>query len=505
MDNAFKVQHRNDWKVDRSDGVQPAVLASIALMVVLAVVTGFSPALGIAGVTLFLIWLLVIPRPILIVYGLTIIMPLTGGFARGSFVPLLRLGQALLVLAFVFFLIARRSPQGKARLTIIDLAFAFFFLAEAVFPVLALYYRGIHLDLNDTHVVDGATPLQTLLGPLQYYLLYRIVVATISSDRQIKRVLELIFIASILVSVIGILEKVIPSFRILVETYYPPVKFSYLVPEVEVRIGSTLAFYSGLGAYLAFIIIAALACYASGKRVGIHPLLLIATILLGSIALVLTGTFAAWIGLAVGAVAVFLLMRRVPKLVIFVLFGIGLAAILFQSFLSARLNQQLGTGAAQGVVPQSLAFRIQLWQDFFLPSIGQHLLFGAGPAPAVLNIWPAEESQYLLLLLRGGLTYFLSYFFLIGAAVVLCWRKIKSKERDTSYAVAISLLVMMVVMSVMNVSGEYFTYVGGTQIWWMLLAILVANREFKVVSQETCSPVPGATRAYRAAVFQERG
>jgi hypothetical protein len=481
MDNADRVQHWNKWKVDRIDGIQPALLAGIVLTVILAVVTGFNPALGLASVGLLFIWILVTPRPILIVYGLTIIMPLTGGFARGSFVPLLRLGQALLVLGCIFFLMARPGPQGKTRLTIIDLAFVLFFLAEAIFPVLALYYRGIHLDFNDTHAVYGETPLQTLLGPLQYYLLYRVVVATISSEKQIKRVLELSFISSILVSAIGILEKVIPSFRILVETYYPPVKFSYLIPEFEVRIGSTLAFYSGLGAYLVFIIIAALACYASGKRIGIHPLLLIATILFASIALILTGTFAAWIGLAVGTFAVFLVMRRVPILVIFILFGIGLAAMLFQSFLLARLNEQLGVGAAQGLVPQSLAFRIQLWREIFLPAIGQHLLFGDGPAPAVLNIWPAEESQYLLLLLRGGIAYFLSYLFLIGAAVTLCWRKIKSKDGGASHVVAISLLVILITMSVMNVSGEYFTYVGGTQFLWTLLAIVAADRHFKTM------------------------
>lgn len=490
MESANKNQHWNSSIASRVDGYWLALVAGVALIVILAGLTGFNSFLGMLIALLLLLMVVVIPRPILIVYGLVFIMPLTGGFARGSVVPVLRLGQALLVLGFILFLLTRSSPQGKSRLTVIDLAFALFFLAEAVFPVLAIYSRGEHLNLNGA-AVYGESPLQTLLGPLQYYLLYRIVVATISSERQIKLVLELSFIASIIVSIIGILEKVIPAFRILIEMYYPPVKFGYVIPEFEVRVGSTLAFYSGLAAYLVFIIIVALTCYTSGKRLGIHPLLLITTILLSSITLVLTGTFAAWIGLAVGAVAVLILMRRVPKLVFFIPLGIALAAILFQPFLSARLDQQFGVGAAQGLLPQSLAFRIQLWENLFLPAIGQHLLFGSGPAPAVLNSWPAEESQYLLLLLRGGLAYFFSYLLLIGAAAIIGWRQIKNKSGDASHVVAVSLIVILITMSVMNVSGEYFTYVGGTQVLWTLLAIAVASRQFKtqdapaVVEQST--------------------
>lgn len=477
MENANKVHYSNNSIASRIDGVRLALIVGTVLIVMLAGLTGINPSLGMLSALVLFLVVLVVPRPVLIVYGLALLMPLTGGLARGAVVPILRLGQAVIVFAFILFLLARPGPQGKGRLTAIDLAFVLFFLAEAVFPVLALYYRGEHLDLNDTHNIYGVSPLQTLLGPLLYYLLYRIVVATISSERQIKVALELSFIASIIVSAIGILEKVVPPIRTFIETYYPPVGSTNSLG----RVSSTLDFYSGLGAYLAFTIIVALTCYAAGKRLGIHPPLLVATILLGSIALLLTGTFAAWIGLAVGVAAVFILIRRLPKMAFFILFGIVLAAVLFQPFFSARFDQQLGAGAAQGVVPQSLAFRIQLWQQLFLPAIGQHLLLGSGPAPAVLNYWSTEESQYLYFLLRGGLIFFFSYLLLIGVAMAACWREMKSKSSDASHSVAIALLVILLVLNVMNVSGQYFTYVGGTQTLWMLLAIVLASRQFKAL------------------------
>jgi len=487
MENTRKLLHWNNPQASRIESIQPTLIIGIVLIIILGGLTGINPLLGMMSALLLFLWVLVASRPILIVYGLVLILPLTGGLARGAVVPFLRVGQALLLLAFILFLLARSSPLGKSRLTAIDLAFALFFLSEAVFPVLALYSRGEHLYLNDTNNIYGVTPIQTLLGPLQYYLLYRIVVATISSEKQIKIVLELSFIASIIVSVIGILEKVMPSVRTFIETYYPPIGPSTIIPDYEVRIASTLQFYNGLASYLDFAIVLALACYVAEKRLRIQPLLLVTTILLSTIALVLTGTFAAWIGLAVGALVVFILFKRLPKLVIVILFGVALAALIFQPFLSARLNQQLGLGAAQGLVPQSLAFRIKLWQEIFLPAIGQHLLFGDGPAPAVLQFWSVEESQYLHLLLRGGLFYLFSYLLLIGVAMITCWRQIKSKSSDARYPVAIALLSILIALSVMNVSNEYFTLAGGAQIIWLLLAVVVASMQFR--SEGSSAPV----------------
>ena len=483
MENADKVQHWNNAIARSIGNVNPTLLVGIVLAVILAGLTAFNPVLGIMSALALFLLVLVVPRPILIVYGLVLFVPLTGGLARGALVPVLRLGQVLVVFAFILFLLARPSPQGKSRLTVIDLAFVLFFLCEAVFPVLALYARGEHLDLNSG--IGSVTSLQTLLGPIQYYVLYRIIVATISSDRQIKLVLELSFIASILVSVIGILERFVAPVRSFIQTYYPPLVQGADVTLDQLRITSTLGHFSGLAAYLVFTIILVSACYTVGERMKISGLLLVITTVFDSIALILTGTFAGWIGLAVGAIVLFILIKRIPKLFILIVCGIALAALIFQSFLAARLNQQLGAGAIQGLLPQSFAYRVDLWQSLFLPAIGQNLLFGAGPAPAVLNTWSAEESQYFFLLLRGGLPYFFSYLLLIGVAMATCWRHIKSKRRDPAYCISIALLDILITMSVMNVSGEYFTYVGGTQVIWTLLAIVVASRQFQALSSST--------------------
>lgn len=475
----------------RIDKTPLKIVGGLVAVVVLGSLSAINPQIGVAGGLLILLLAILIPRPILIVYGLTLALPLTGGLARGAVIPVLRVGQALLVFGFIFFVLARPGRLGKSRLSAIDLVFALFVLTEAVFPVLALYYRGEQLNVTAFNIVLGESPLQVLLGPIQYYLLYRIVVAILSSEKQIKVLLEMTFLASIIVSIIGILEKFVGPIRRFIETYYPPQSQSTSVSYVELRIASTLQHFSGLGAYLTFTIILALACYAAQRYLKIPLWLLAATFLFDSIALILTGTLSAWIGLAVGTMVVFLLLRRVPKVVFYVLAGIVLAVIIFQSSILNRLSFQFGTGSTQGLLPESLAFRITLWQQIFLPAIGHSLLFGYGPAPAALNSWPAEESQYFFLLLRGGLPYFFSYLLLIGVAIALCWQQIKSKTEDASRPVAIALFAILVAISVMNFSGEYFTYVGGTQTLWTLLAVVVANRQLRALEP---SAIPASAR-----------
>src|SRR5437667_12758162 len=138
MENANHIQHWKKSIAHHLDELGLAPIVAIVLVVVLVGLTGFNPFLGMMSALMLLLWMLVMNRPELIVYGLTLILPLTGGLARGAVVPLLRLGQTALVLGFILFLLAKPTQLGKSRYTAIDVAFVLFFLSEAVFPVLAL-------------------------------------------------------------------------------------------------------------------------------------------------------------------------------------------------------------------------------------------------------------------------------------------------------------------------------------------------------------------------------
>ncbi len=489
-----KVKHIQRWYTPVSWNMPPIAVAGLGLVMILGGLAALNPLIAIMSALALLLLVIVLPRPALIIYGLALIFPLVGGLARGSFVPFLRLGQAMVVLGLVLMILCVPTRQGKTRLTAIDLAFVLYFLTDSVLPVLALLYRGESLSLSSSNNFTGITPLQSLLGPLQYYALYRVVVAVVSSEKQIKTILNLSFIASILVSLIGIMQKIGVGFVVsFLNTYYPTVDLGYTVSDLQLRITSTLDSYSGLAAYLAFTIIVALACFTLQKRLRFSQLLLTVTILIDSVALLLTGTFAAVMGLVIGAAIVFILMRSFPKIIIYVLIGMALAVLAFYPFFSDRILGWIG-GGGQEVLP-TYGYRILLWKQIFFPAILQHLWFGAGPAPAASTLWPSEETQYFALLLDGGVPDLLSYILFMGVAITLCWRQIRRAEQSASNIVAISTLAILVAINVMNVSAVYFTYVGGTQLLWMLLAITVASGQVKVLESSTITAVWQTTNA----------
>jgi hypothetical protein len=485
MENVHQASQWYELLSKRTGAIRPALLAGIGLVMLLGVVAGLNPLAGIALCVLLLLALIVVPRPTFIVYGLILLLPLTAGMTRGAIIPFLRLGQALLVVGFILFLFAKPGRQSKSRLSAIDYAFVLFFLAGVAFPMLALLYRGDPLDLKTPNRFSGATPLQTLLGPLQYYLLYRVVVATISSEKQIETVLKLSFVASIVISIIGILQKLGVGFvTSFLAAYYPNLNLRAFFIEQQIstkdlRISSTLESFGGLAAYLACILILALTCYIVNDRHRFSPLLLITTLFIDSIALLLTATVAAWIGMAIGAVVVCMILRRLPKSIIFVVGGMALAAPIFSTFLSNRFQAWSQGPDSTGLIPQTVGWRIRFWQDLVLPTIGKHLLFGSGPAPQTSSVWPSAEMQYLDLLLRGGLLYLFSYMLLIGVAIVACWGQIKRKSDGASQIVAIATLAILVAINVMNVSSEYFTAGGVTIILWPLLALVVASGQLQ--------------------------
>src|SRR6266581_3633937 len=100
------------------DKVRQVVIAGLVLVAILAALSILNPLIGVFGSLLVLLLAIFIPRPMLIVYGLTLALPLTGGLARGAAIPVLRVGQALLVLGFIIFMLAKPGRLGKYGLTL---------------------------------------------------------------------------------------------------------------------------------------------------------------------------------------------------------------------------------------------------------------------------------------------------------------------------------------------------------------------------------------------------
>lgn len=480
-----------DWMWDWSSqftGAWRWILAGLGCALAFGAAVGIHPLAGVAPALMLTLFVLVAPKPIVLLYALCLSQPLLGGMARGLGIPLLRPSQAIVVGGFGLMILARRQPLGKARFSIVDAATVLWIMGGAFFPILYVLWRGGSIGGDENQF--GQSPIQIIFGPIQYYLLYRTVVSIMSSQKQIRTAIILLFVASCIVSIIGILQKLgVGPVKEMIATYFPSPSHGYEIDELKQRITSTLQHYAGLGSYLAFTIVLALSCYCFQQKLRINQGLLVATLLLDSVALILTGTMAAWGGLVAGALVVFKLTNHVPKPVVFISIGIAVAAVVFQPFIAARFDEQVGEGASDGILPQSMQFRVRLWTETFIPAVFENPIFGAGPTPSTSNSWAIEETQFLYLLLRGGFVYFGAYCYLMYAIAKLCMKRIKTATKDADHAVAVAVYSIIIFLNLMNIAGEYFTYVGGTQLFWILTALVVASHQmdFKpdVVTEES--------------------
>src|SRR5260370_34969993 len=117
MENANKVQHWNNSLARPMDNVRPTLVVGIVLTVMLAGLTGFNPLLGMASALVLFLLVLVVSRPVMIVYGLVLIMPLTDGLARRAIFTVSRLGPALSGVGFILFFFASPVSPGQCVLS----------------------------------------------------------------------------------------------------------------------------------------------------------------------------------------------------------------------------------------------------------------------------------------------------------------------------------------------------------------------------------------------------
>src|SRR5206468_3566711 len=118
------------------------------------------------------------------------------------------------------------TRQSRLRLTLVDGGFFLYFVGGSVLPVLALLARGGEISTSTNWY--GQNDLQLLLGPLQFYLLYRIIVASFDDERQVARGVMLLLISTAIVSALGIMQKAgVAGVPALLDEYFPTVSQGY--------------------------------------------------------------------------------------------------------------------------------------------------------------------------------------------------------------------------------------------------------------------------------------
>jgi O-antigen/teichoic acid export membrane protein len=433
--------------------------------------------------------LLTLWRPALGCVLLAVAVPLTGGLGRGAVVPLLRANEVLL-LVVVGALVVRWLPRRRAlAFGGLDLAVLAFTVGITLIPwaVLLLGRAEASLEL-----------WQTVIAPLQYLLVYLVFSRTELSDLDLRLVLNVSMLASVVIAVVAVAQVASPSVRALISAYYPEQVVQ--TGDVVYRPASLLGHYSALGAFgvLNFVLALALAAVRHRRFSGLWLALVMEA---NVVALIASQTWAPILALPVAILIVLLLTRHVPWQLAAAPAALGAAAIVLWPQVSGRLQQQLvGSGGGGMALPETLQTRLTYWQDFFLPALLKHgPWFGTGtviPSEVPRPLVDFVDNEYLWTAFRAGIPGVLLLLLVFTAVAAAGWAASRSevplrKALGTVCVAAVAALVLV------GATSEYLTFTAVSQEFWMLVGMTagLAAAARRATSATVISPPSGGWRA----------
>jgi hypothetical protein len=413
---------------------------------------------------------LVLSRPLLGAYLLVALVPVASGLRRDLPVPGLRISE--LVIAGLAALLLLTLEDRRARpWTLFDWAALAYCAGTLVLGGAALLSRGAMLSVE--HV-------STLVGPFQFLLLYRAVLAVVRTEAERRRALALLLLGSVPASILALLQYMGVGAVDSVLAWATGSEGLVLHTEetgIEHRTTGLFPHWQMLAGYLFVIAVLGVASMLAPGRAPLPRWLTAAITLLALAAMISTGTFVTAFGALAAFVLIGLWYRKLGRIVA----GLGAvacgAAAVFGSLIAERVA--FSFAAAPGTdrelfVPQSVAYRIELWTGELLPAIAGRWLTGWGPdLPSSLS-FEHTESMYLTLLFRGGVPLLLIYAGLMLAQAGAAWRLARRAAGPVDAMLARVVLVLVATLAILHVLEPYFVTTGLPHLVWVLAALLLS-------------------------------
>jgi competence ComEA-like helix-hairpin-helix protein len=445
-----------------------------------------APLAGVTVLVTAAVTLVVLQHPVVGALALAAVVPPTSGLRAGLPVPGLRLSEAMIGGVAILILLAAKPGRTPPWRTFDWLALGYL-LGTAVLGTFDLRSRGAQITFEDA---------SKLLGPLQFFLLYRAALTALTSRERRITALRLILFASVPVSVVALLQQAhvagVPALLADVTG-----STAYVENTGVPRATGPFPFWHELGSYLFVIVLLGVALLVSGASGVMRPRLLLGIVVLAAIATINTVSFTPIAGMVAGTFALVSMERRSRRLVGGLAVAVGVLAILFAPLLDGRYKEQFaGHPPVQTIpyLPQNFSFRIEVWRRDYVPVIGRHLTTGYGPGVPRAIRFVYTESVYVTLLLRGGLPLVLVYGGLMlavgGSARAL--RRVSDAEQQ---AIARVIYVLVLLIAFMQLVTNYFVNVGFPHLFWLLAALLYAG----------APPRSGVKMAHARAALLQRG
>jgi hypothetical protein len=433
--------------------------------------TGLGIVPGVAALAAVAFGLVVLDRPVRGGLVLIAVVPILPGLRRGLPLPGLRLSEALIV-GIAAIVLVRGDRDGAPPWGAFDWLAVAYAALTAVIGTVDVMARGDHLTVDNVNL---------LVGPAQFLLLYRAV--AVSVRRHHARVLALrgVFLASIPVSLLAILQQLdVGGIRETMRSLTGSEVFTSYGYELLPRATGPFPHWHLLAGYLVVVLLLGVALVFHRAWLDVLPTWVLATVLvLAAVALVLSVTITAMFGVVAGSLLLGLATGHVGKLLVWAGCAALVMNVAFGSVVTTRLSMQFPStpgAASHSVVPQTIAYRFQVWKDQFLPAVAGRWVTGFGPDLPPNIQWRHTESLYLTLILRGGLPLLAVYLALMWALVATARRRTSAGAPELT-AIARAVIALVIVLVPMHAVFPYFTASGMPHLLWALAGLLAGAED----------------------------
>jgi hypothetical protein len=441
--------------------------------IVLSFVCLVSPILAVVSGVGIIFIVVALTKPIVLCYFVIGVTILTSGIERGRLLPVFSVNEVAVLASFaitlVIVLIDKRRKIAIPKY--FGMAFAVLIGGMVVIPLAIYLLQGTQLTLTNAF---------KMVSPIQYFILFWLFTILPEGEGDRRKLIWWMLAFGVIVAFVGLLQGFGFGFiNGLLSSIYTSAHES--VAATAGRITSLLGSWNTLGIFMMTII---LMCWAVLFEINTSSgrLIIIGIMILSSLCLIASGSYAGVIGSVIGIFFLQILNKRkmhALPLLVFSFIGIAVAFLLFypyiQPLIEKRLADQFNYG---GLVPQTLTYRFKVWREIFIPMIKQHFPLPVSPSVPAYYAWQFEESQYILLLFRTGLAGFISFLVWIGITIGWLFRSFQHTH-GFNKAIASVTLALVVVLVVAGFTNEVFSFAGSIDYLWILMG-LVANSLVKL-------------------------
>jgi O-antigen ligase len=241
---------------------------------------------------------------------------------------------------------------------------------------------------------------------------------------------------------------------------------------------STLGHYSAVGGFAALNFALALTL-ATIRQPGFPKVWLSLVMAVNLVALVASLTWAPLIVLPFVAGVILWYGRRLPRQLAVTVVALAIAFAVSWPAVSDRVSTQgVLTSPGEGfAIPVSFAYRLRVWEAFFVPALANHIWLGTGtviPSEVPTRLVNFVDNEYLAEGFRAGIAGLALLFVMLTAIAVAGWKSRASPDPMHNSLGALALAVV-VFFALIGFTSEYMFFGGVSQELAMLIGLLSAK------------------------------